>query len=154
RRADAPRACAARRGGRSDSRTRAPSPRPARSVGIATLIGVLPQARHGVEALRVVRRRNERMAATGIFYVFAYVSDLARSKKFYGETLGWSLGTDEAHVAGFSVGSGYLVLHDDDRPRDARSYGGGMHVAIRWDDVDAERARLATLGVRVSELHD
>jgi catechol 2,3-dioxygenase-like lactoylglutathione lyase family enzyme len=29
------------------------------------------------------------MTATGIFYVFAFVSDLPRSKRFYGETLGW-----------------------------------------------------------------
>jgi hypothetical protein len=35
------------------------------------------------------------MAIKGIFYVFAEVSDLARSKKFYGETQGWKLNTDE-----------------------------------------------------------
>ena len=38
------------------------------------------------------------MAAKGVFYVFAFVSDLARSKRFYGETLGWKLSTDEADV--------------------------------------------------------
>ena len=48
------------------------------------------------------------MAIKGIFYVFALVSDMARSKKFYGETLGWKLGTDENDVAGFAFGSGYL----------------------------------------------
>ena len=93
------------------------------------------------------------MAPNGIFYVFANVSDLTRSKRFYGETLGWTLGTDEADVAGFAFGGGYLVLHTDER-RDARGYAGGMHVAVKVDDVDAEHARLATLGVRVSELRD
>ena len=40
------------------------------------------------------------MTAKGIFYVFAHVSDLERSKRFYGDTLGWKLGTDEKEVAG------------------------------------------------------
>src|SRR5215468_12188107 len=75
------------------------------------------------------------MTAKGIFYVFALVSDLARSKRFYGETLGWTLGTDEPDVAGFSFGSGYLVLHTDDRSGSARPYAGGMHVAVQVDDV-------------------
>jgi catechol 2,3-dioxygenase-like lactoylglutathione lyase family enzyme len=103
---------------------------------------------------RYVRRREDAMTAKGIFYVFASVSDLARSKKFYGETLGWTLGTDEADVAGFSVGSGYLVIHADDRQGEARRYAGGRHVAIQLDDVDAEHARLRELGVTVSELRD
>jgi len=94
------------------------------------------------------------MTAKGIFYVFAFVSDLARSKAFYGGTLGWSLGTDEADVAGFGFGGGYLVLRTDDRPADARRYAGGMHVEVQVDDVDAERARLGKLGVAVSDLHD
>ncbi len=94
------------------------------------------------------------MTAKGIFYVFAYVSDLARSKQFYGETLGWALRTDEAEVAGFGFGSGYLVVHADDRPRDARRYAGGLHVEVHVDDVDAEHARLLELGVAVSDLRD
>jgi catechol 2,3-dioxygenase-like lactoylglutathione lyase family enzyme len=94
------------------------------------------------------------MTAKGIFYVFAYASDLARSRKFYGETLGWQLGTDEEGVAGFAFGSGYLVLHADDRPLDARRYAGGMHAEVEVEDVDAEHARLKRLGVAVSEIHD
>jgi catechol 2,3-dioxygenase-like lactoylglutathione lyase family enzyme len=94
------------------------------------------------------------MTATGIFYVFALVSDLARSKRFYGETLGWKLGTDEDGVAGFSFGNGYLVIHSDDRPGEARRYAGGMHVAVRIDDADAEHARLRKLGVEVSALRE
>jgi catechol 2,3-dioxygenase-like lactoylglutathione lyase family enzyme len=94
------------------------------------------------------------MAASGIFYVFANVSDLNRSKRFYRDTLGWALGTDEPEVAGFAFGGGYLVLHTDDRARDARAYAGGMHVAVKVDDVDGEHARLAKLGVEVGELRD
>jgi catechol 2,3-dioxygenase-like lactoylglutathione lyase family enzyme len=94
------------------------------------------------------------MSAKGIFYVFAHVSDLARSKRFYGETLGWTLNTDEADVAGFAFGSGYLVIHTDDRGADARRYGGGLSVEVQVDDVDAEHARLAHLGVAVGEVRD
>ena len=94
------------------------------------------------------------MAANGIFYVFAYVSDLERSKKFYGETLGWTLGTDEQDVAGFAFGTGYLVLHGDDRSAGARRYAGGMQVGVKVDDVDAQHARLKRLGVKVGELRD
>ena len=94
------------------------------------------------------------MAAKGIFYVFAHVSDLERSKKFYGETLGWKLGTNEKEVAGFSFGTGYLVLHTDDRPRDARRYAGGMQVEVQVDDVASEHARLKGLGVQVGDLID
>jgi catechol 2,3-dioxygenase-like lactoylglutathione lyase family enzyme len=93
------------------------------------------------------------MATKGIFYVFAAVSDLARSKQFYGDTLGWKIGTDEPEVAGFSFGTGYLVLHTDDRPGERR-YAGGMHVEVMVDDVDAEHARLATRGVGVGPLSD
>ena len=94
------------------------------------------------------------MTAKGIFYVFVFASDLARSKKFYGETLGWKLGTDERDVAGFAVGGGYLVIHADDRPGPDRRYGGGMHVAIQVDGVDAEHARLRKLGVKATDVRD
>ncbi len=93
------------------------------------------------------------MTAKGIFYVFAYVSDLKRSKKFYGETLGWKLGTDEQEVAGFAFGDGYLVLHSDNR-RESKRYAGGMHVEVKVEDVNAEHARLKQLGVAMGELCD
>jgi catechol 2,3-dioxygenase-like lactoylglutathione lyase family enzyme len=92
------------------------------------------------------------MAIQGVFYVFVFASDFERSKRFYGETLGWQLGTDEADVAGFAFGSGYLVLRREERPPSARSYAGGMHVGVRVDDVDAEHARLARAGVALSPL--
>jgi glyoxylase I family protein len=94
------------------------------------------------------------MAIQGLYYVFVFASDFARSKRFYGETLGWQLGTDEADVAGFAFGSGYLVLRKDERPPAERSYVSGMHVAVRVDDVDAQHATLARAGVAVSELRD
>jgi len=94
------------------------------------------------------------MTAKGVFYVFAYVSDLDRSKKFYGETLGWKLGTDEANVAGFAFGVGYLVLHSDDREARSRTYAGGMHVEVQVEDVNGEHARLAQLGIKVGSLCD
>ena len=90
----------------------------------------------------------------GIFYVLAFVSDLERSKKFYGETLGWKLDTDERNVAGFSFGTSYLVLHADNRPAQSRHYAGGMQVEVLVDDAAAEHARLEEHGVEVSELRD
>lgn len=90
------------------------------------------------------------MAIEGVFYVYASVSDLARTKRFYGDTLGWKLNTDEPHVAGFWFGSGYLVAGLQGPP-----YGSaGTHVAVRVADVDAEHARLAARGVAVSALAD
>ena len=91
------------------------------------------------------------MTIKGIFYVLAYVSDLERSKRFYRDQLGWELGTDEYGVAGFTFGSGYVVLHEEDRAAGARAYAGGLHVAVQVDDVDAEHARLKGRGVPVSE---
>ena len=72
------------------------------------------------------------MGVRGIFYIFAFASDMARSKRFYRDALGWELGTDEHGVAGFSFGTGYLVLHEDDRPAEAQKFAGGLSVACRW----------------------
>ncbi len=87
------------------------------------------------------------MAVEGIFYVYAKVADLQRAKRFYGEVLGWKLHTDEPQVAGFWFGSGYLVAGlDAVRSSDS----GGMHIAVRVSDIDAEHARLEQRGVQVS----
>jgi uncharacterized glyoxalase superfamily protein PhnB len=94
------------------------------------------------------------MPAQGIFYVSLFASDLARSKRFYREALGWQLGTDESHVAGFHFGSGYLVVQADSRAPESRRYGGGMQVEVMVDDVEAEHERLQRAGVAVSELRD
>jgi catechol 2,3-dioxygenase-like lactoylglutathione lyase family enzyme len=99
-------------------------------------------------------RKESRMAASGIFYVFVFVSDFERSKKFYAQTLGWKLGTDEKDVAGFAFGSGYLVIHGDDRPPPQRRYAGGMQVEVKVDDVEREHTRLKELGVAVGDLHE
>ena len=90
----------------------------------------------------------------GIYYVSVFATDLERSKKFYGETLGWTLGTDNGHVAGFTFGAGYLVVHAETRPAESRRYAGGMHVEVMVDDVAAEHARLKKRGVAVTELVD
>jgi catechol 2,3-dioxygenase-like lactoylglutathione lyase family enzyme len=92
------------------------------------------------------------MAIEGIFYVHARVSDLARAKHFYGETLGWKLHTDEPVVAGFWFGSGYLVALQDDRSAGERRYAGGMNISVRVDDLDAQHSRLKERGVAVSPI--
>ena len=88
------------------------------------------------------------MAIQGIFYVTAQVADLARAKAFYGDRLGWRLETDEPGVAGFWFGSGYLVAVQASSARGA----GGLNVAVRVDDVDAEHAALSQRGVGVSAI--
>jgi catechol 2,3-dioxygenase-like lactoylglutathione lyase family enzyme len=93
------------------------------------------------------------MAIKGIFYVYALVSDLARSKKFYRDVLGWKLSTDEKDVAGFAFGSGYLVIHADNS-QPAAPKPAGMHVEVQVEDVDAEHARLQKLGIEVSKPQD
>jgi catechol 2,3-dioxygenase-like lactoylglutathione lyase family enzyme len=93
------------------------------------------------------------MAIEGVFYVYADVADLARTKRFYGDALGWRLNTDEPGVAGFWFGSGYLVARQDERPASERRYAGGMHVAVRVTDLDAEHARLRANGVAASAIH-
>jgi predicted enzyme related to lactoylglutathione lyase len=92
------------------------------------------------------------MAIEGIYYVHAYVSDLGRAKRFYGETLGWTLGTDEPGAAGFSFGTGYLVAVLEDRPAGERRYAGGLGVEVRVDDLDAQHARLTERGVAVTAI--
>ena len=94
------------------------------------------------------------MAIKGILYVSAYVSDLARSKKFYGETLVWTLNTDEKDVAGFAFGSGYLVIHGPSGDQATKPKAGGMQVEVLVEDVDAEHARLKNLGLDVGEPTD
>ncbi|MGH7786395.1 MAG: VOC family protein [Candidatus Binatia bacterium] len=93
------------------------------------------------------------MAIKGIFYVFEHVSDLGCSKKFFGDTLGWTLNTDEQDVAGFAFGGAYLVLHAGENSESAHG-NGGMHVEVQVEDVNAEHARLQQLGLDVGELID
>jgi catechol 2,3-dioxygenase-like lactoylglutathione lyase family enzyme len=94
------------------------------------------------------------MAIKGINCVSAHVSDLQRSKRFYAETRGWRLETDEHDAAGFSFGDGNLVLHTDNRSGEARRYAGGMYVLVQVEGIDAEHTRLKALGVTVSDLCD
>jgi catechol 2,3-dioxygenase-like lactoylglutathione lyase family enzyme len=94
----------------------------------------------------------DNMAFEGLYYVRIQVSDLARTKRFYGETLGWKVGTDEPVVAGFWFGAGYLVAVQDERPASERRYAGGMHAEVRVDDLDAQHARLTERGVAVNPI--
>ncbi|HEX5379194.1 MAG TPA: VOC family protein [Phenylobacterium sp.] len=84
------------------------------------------------------------MAVQGLFYIHIQVSDLARSKAFYGDALGWGLETDEAEVAGFRFGSGYLVISQVQRPADRRPWG--LEVCVQVDDLEAQHARLTQGG--------
>src|SRR5215471_2507499 len=88
----------------------------------------------------------------GIFYVFAFVSDLERSKRFYRDVLGFELGTDEHGVAGLGFGSGYLVIHEDSRPAGQRTYGGGNCVCAQVENAAAEHDRLKAAGVAVTDV--
>jgi len=90
------------------------------------------------------------MTIEGIFYVYAKVADLERAKKFYGETLGWKLHTNEPEVAGFWFGAGYLVAALGARGTSRQSHRERMHISVRVNDIDAEHARLAERGVQVS----
>ncbi|MBK9973595.1 MAG: VOC family protein [Planctomycetes bacterium] len=94
------------------------------------------------------------MSVKGLFYVFIYVSDLERSRKFYGETLGWKLGTNEKEVSGFAFGDAYLIIHADTRTEGKGKYGGGMWGAVKVEGIDAEHAALASKGVMVGKLMD
>ena len=92
------------------------------------------------------------MAIKGLAYVHAEVADMARSKRFYGETLGWELHTDEKDVAGFAFGNAYLVLVTGKGSASPRS--DAMYVGVEVSGVDAEYNRLTGLGVDVGELRD
>jgi uncharacterized protein len=92
------------------------------------------------------------MAIDGIFYIHATVTDLARAKRFYADRLGWKLHTDEPAVAGFWFGSGYLVIGPQAADAGTPHHAGGMHVAVRVNDLEAEHARLAQNGVAVGPM--
>jgi catechol 2,3-dioxygenase-like lactoylglutathione lyase family enzyme len=92
------------------------------------------------------------MAIKGLAYVHAEVTDMARSKRFYGQTLGWELHTDEKDVAGFAFGNAYLVLVNGKGSASLRS--DAVYVGVEVSGVDAEYNRLKGLGVDVGELRD
>ena len=62
--------------------------------------------------------------------------------------LGWRLQTDEAAVAGFWFGVGYLIGHLDKNAVNA----GSLHLVVRVDDLDAKHARLAGRGGAVGPI--
>src|SRR5262245_43811928 len=91
------------------------------------------------------------MSIQGVFYIALHVSDLAASRHFYADTLGWRLETDEPGVAGLWFSDGYAVLLAH-AGGNTHSGPGGMHVAVQVEGIEAEHRRLKELGVAVSEL--
>ena len=94
------------------------------------------------------------MNVKGINCLSIFVFDMKRSKRFYAETLGWTLVTDEPGVAGLAFGDSYLVIHSDDRGNPDHRTAGGMHALVNVEGVDAEHARLKAHGISVSDLRD
>ena len=71
---------------------------------------------------------------------------------FYAEALGRKLQTDEPFVAGFWLGSGCLVAGPDTAAGIEARPAGGVPVAVRVSDREAEHALLTRRGVDVSPL--
>jgi catechol 2,3-dioxygenase-like lactoylglutathione lyase family enzyme len=92
------------------------------------------------------------LSIQGIFYVAAHVSNLARSKQFYSEKLGWKLETNEPTVAGFRFGTGYLVLLAEPADAGSKVTPGEMHISVLVTDIEAEYAKLQEAGVKVGDL--
>lgn len=90
----------------------------------------------------------------GLGYVFLYVSDLERSRRFYGEVLGWKETMRVEEVVGFQFGTMQLVLHADTRTQGKGEYGGGCWLAVEAPDVDAVHKVLAGRGVKVTPVLD
>jgi catechol 2,3-dioxygenase-like lactoylglutathione lyase family enzyme len=88
------------------------------------------------------------MAIQGVFYVRISVADVARSRAFYSEQLGWKVQTDQPEVVGLWFGAGYLVAAADE----AGPKSGGMRVAVKVDDLDAQHQSLKQKGVAVSQI--
>ena len=86
------------------------------------------------------------MTIEGLFYIHFQVSDLARSRLFYRDVLGWTLQTDEPGVAGFWFGSAYLVLSQDPQPAAQAMPAGKFEVAVRVDDLEAHHDQLTRKG--------
>ena len=93
------------------------------------------------------------MTFTGITYVYEAVEDLARSREFYEDKLGFRLNTSEEAVNGYFIGPHYLVveqvpnLDGDDRGR-------GTVTCVGVDDVDAYHAVLRERGVDAGAIAD
>ena len=55
-------------------------------------------------------------------------------------------------MAGLGFGGSYLVIHSDGNAE--HRFAGGMHALVEDEGVDAQHARLKSLGVPVIELRD
>lgn len=96
------------------------------------------------------------MRVTGVSSVLLNISDLARSKRFYGELLGLPLAfeTDDHHVAVFGAGGTSVVLHHHEELADQGSppgqdEPGAVMLFLRVEDVDAAAEELRAAGVEI-----
>jgi predicted enzyme related to lactoylglutathione lyase len=83
--------------------------------------------------------------------VVLYVRDMQRAVDFYRDALGLELAFESEHWTTFRTGDCTLALHATDR----REPGTGEpDPTFLVPDADAERARLATAGVDVTEIRE
>jgi catechol-2,3-dioxygenase len=99
-------------------------------------------------------------------HIVLYVSDLARSRRFYGETLGWREITPEEGIgfpaAAFSSGRTHhelLLIEVRGAPPLARGrrlglYHFGLKIGETDDELRAARDELAAAGVRIAGATD
>jgi catechol 2,3-dioxygenase-like lactoylglutathione lyase family enzyme len=94
------------------------------------------------------------LSIKGINCLSLFASDLERNNRFYAETLGWALSTDEPGVAGVAFGDSCFVIHSDDRGNPDHRTAGGIHALVKVER-DRCRARSSHIaGVAVTELRD
>jgi catechol 2,3-dioxygenase-like lactoylglutathione lyase family enzyme len=83
--------------------------------------------------------------------IVLYVRDMRRAIHFYRDTLGLELGSESENWTTFRTGACTLALH----ATDLREPGAGEpDPTFLVTDADAERARLVTAGVEVSEMRE
>ena len=80
---------------------------------------------------------------------FVFVSDLARTATFYGETLGLEMVRDQGACLIYHVAGGAYVGFCDHRPPDP----GGLIITLVSDDVDGWAERLRDAGHEVEGPH-
>lgn len=90
---------------------------------------------------------------TGLAFVAYAVRDMATATEFYRDVLGLKPGEtfNDAYVE-FTVGSAAFAL--DASPPPGIEPGTCSGAAFEVDDIHAERARLAALGVTISDVYD
>jgi catechol 2,3-dioxygenase-like lactoylglutathione lyase family enzyme len=83
--------------------------------------------------------------------VVLYVRDMDRAIRFYRDTLGLELDFESEHWTTFRTGACTLALHATDQREPGK---GEPDPTFLVTDADAERERLADLGVEVTEIRE